>query len=410
MKHLHLFKTYPYLFITLPLSLILVLFMVLICPFIKIKIYLVRSHRIGHFAADLELHICEKKELKKNEISIFYFARPICNSQLAKMWKRKLLIFPPFFIRPIDYIIRAIPLLKGFVGTSINMDRDVLNLYDKYPPQLSFTQEEEVHGREGLSKIGISKGSKFVCLIVRDGLYLDPQNEGKIDMKNNYRNSDIHNYLLASEKLTELGYYVIRMGALVQKPLISNNPMIIDYATTGFRTDFMDIYLGAKCSFCITTGTGFDAIPMIFRHPIVSVNYTPIEYFFTSRKEFISIPRHYFSNNLNRKLTIAEILKAGIGTYLKSSDFEKSGVNLIENTPEEICDAVIEMAKRINNTWEPMPEDYYLQDKFWKIFKRYSRFIISDDFGLPIHGQIKARIGSVFLRKNKHLLIDTYIN
>ena len=83
---------------------------------------------------------------------------------------------------------------------------------------------------------------------------------------------------------------------------------------------------------------------------------------------------------------------------------------MIENTPEEIYDAVIEMAKRINNTWEPIPEDSYLQDKFWKIYKKDSLFIISDNFGIQIHGQIKARIGSVFLRKNKHLLIDTYKN
>jgi putative glycosyltransferase (TIGR04372 family) len=398
------FKAYPHLILTLPLSLIPLFFIIILNPILKIKIYLIRSHRIGHFAADLELHICEKKELKLREISIFYFARPVCNSQLAKMWKRKLIIFPSFILRPLDFIVRSIPFLKGFVGSTLNFDRDVLNLYDKYPTQISFTSNELNMGKDEVTKLGVPQGSPFVCLIVRDGRYLDPLNNGISDSVHNYRNSDIQNYHLAAQKLTELGYYVIRMGAVVQKPFYSPNPKIIDYATNGCRTDFMDIYLGANCDFCITTGTGFDAIPMIFRRPIVAVNYTPIEYFFTSRKEFISIPRHYFSLKLNRKLTISEILKAGIGTFLKSSDFEKLGINLIENTPEEIEDVVVEMVERINKVWLSSPNDELLQDKFWFIFKRDSHFINVDNFGKPLHGIIKGKIGHKFLLNNSFLL------
>lgn len=404
MKPYYQIKAYPHLIFTLPISLLPLFFIVLISPIIKVKIYLIRSHRIGHFAADLELHICEKKELNRKEISIFYFARPVCNYQLARMWKRKLIIFPSVMIRPLDLIIRSIPFLKGFVGSTLNFDRDVLNLYDKYPTQISFTSNEERFGREELSKLGIPRGSRFVCLIVRDGRYLDPLNDGISDSVHNYRNSDIQNYRLAAEKLTEFGYYVLRMGANVEKPLRSQNPKIIDYATNGYRTEFMDIYLGAKCDFCITTGTGFDAIPMIFRRPIVSVNYTPLEYLFTSRNEFISIHRHYFSIRLSRKLNLSEILKQGIGTFLKTSDFESFGVRLIENSPEEISDVVVEMAERLNNTWFSNQYDDILQDRFWHIYKRDSHFIKTDSHGKPLHGIIKGRIGQKFLKNNSYLL------
>ncbi len=43
-----------------------------------------------------------------------------------------------------------------------------------------------------------------------------------------------------------------------------------------FRTDFMDIYLSAKCKFFITSGVGLMAIPMIFRRPLLCVNYIPL--------------------------------------------------------------------------------------------------------------------------------------
>ena len=400
MKRLVIFKTYPELFLSLPLSLIPLAIIILIRPFIHTRIYLVRSNRIGHFAADLELHICEKKEQKRKELSIFYFARPACNVQLAKMWKRKLLILPPFFMRPLDYIIRSVPFLKGFTGTTINYDRDVLNLYDKYPPQLSFTQEEEVRGSSGLAEIGIPAGARFVCLIVRDGRYLNPDNDSSSDLKNTYRNSSIQNYALAAEQLAALGYYVLRMGALVEQPLITNNPMIIDYAANGMRTEFMDIYLGANCTFCISTGTGFDAIPNIFRLPIVFVNYSPIEYFFTSRKEYLSITKHHFSKLLNRELTLSEILKEGIGIFDSSLNLEQSGVRLIENTSEEIVAVVMEMAQRIDGTWKPGPDDERLQNKFWDIYKKYSRYIKANSLGIPIHGEIHAGLGAAFLRQN----------
>ena len=83
-----------------------------------------------------------------------------------------------------------------------------------------------------------------------------------------YRDTDINDFVSACEKLTELGYYVIRMGANVKKPIDTNNEMIIDYAFKNLRTDFMDIYLASKCEFCITTGTGFDGTTLCFVNPI----------------------------------------------------------------------------------------------------------------------------------------------
>ena len=50
--------------------------------------------------------------------------------------------------------------------------------------------------------------------------------------------------------------------------LKSNNKKIIDYANSNLRSEFMDIFLGAKCNFCISTGHGFDMLPYVFNKPI----------------------------------------------------------------------------------------------------------------------------------------------
>jgi hypothetical protein len=50
------------LILTLPLSLPFLFFLVIIYPFIKIKVGFLHSDRIGHFTLNTELYILEKKK------------------------------------------------------------------------------------------------------------------------------------------------------------------------------------------------------------------------------------------------------------------------------------------------------------------------------------------------------------
>ena len=102
----------------------------------------------------------------------------------------------------------------------------------------------------------------------RDSYYLEKTFPGVDWSYHNYRDSEIDNYLLAAEALTERGYFVFRMGVVANKPMKSNNSKIIDYVNTELRSDFMDVYLGAKCSFCVSTKHGFEEVPLIFGRPI----------------------------------------------------------------------------------------------------------------------------------------------
>ena len=72
-----------------------------------------------------------------------------------------------------------------------------------------------------------------------------------------------------------------------------------------------------------------------------------------------------------------------------------------ENSPEEIRDLSIEMDDRINGNWIEKDEDLELQNRFWKIF---SENIKKQNLEVPLHGKIKAKFGSNYLRKNKDLL------
>lgn len=379
-----------------------VVVMRLIKPWLLVRIGVLMSSRIGHFAANTELYLCERDAginvPKQRYIDLFYISyRPICNQQLGIMWKRKLRIWPTWILAPIDRINRIISGgTPHEVGHNTRYDRDVHNLLDRFPPHLQFTSEEVARGETGLREMGIPENTPFVCLLVRDSAYLDTHQPGDWT-HHNYRDSDVQNYVLAAEELADCGHFVIRMGAKVRDPIKSGNPRVIDYATNGMRSEFMDIYLGAKCEFCISVSAGFDAIPYIFRRPIVYVNMVPLGYLFTFRQRFLGITKHHYSVRERRKLALSDIFTHGVGFSPYTSNYLSNGIQLIENTPEEIRDVVVEMVERLRGAWRTHEDDEALQRKFWEIFPIDAK----DPDGKPLHGEIRARFGAHFLRNNR---------
>ena len=274
-------------------------------------------------------------------------------------------------------------------------ERDILNLLDQYPPTVKLTHNDLIKGDVERLKIGLPKKAKFICLTVRDSAYLDKLYIDENTSMHDYRNADINDFLMACEVLTDLGYYVIRMGSVVKKPIKTSNKMIIDYAYNNLRTDFMDIYLASQCEFCLTTGTGFDGTTIIFRKPNIYVNSAPLFFLRTECSSMLSIPCYYYSKKFSRNLTISEIVNKKSAVYLDTEHFQADGIELIKNSPEEIKQLAIEAAKRQKKEWQDNEGDK-LQEKFRKIFPSKKTFD-----AITYHGEIKGRIGSDFLKKNK---------
>ncbi len=374
----------------------------MIRPWFLVRFGCLMSTRIGHFAADTELYLCERDAginlPAQRHVDLFYMIKPICNQQLATMWKRVLHVWPGWVLFPIDRVNCLMPGGTAHqIGYNTSLDRDVHNLLDRSPSHLAFTAEEEAQGEAGLRAMGIPPGSPFVCLLVRDSAYLDAHLP-HVWSYHSYRDSDVQRYVFAAEELASRGYFVIRMGAKVSGAIRTAHPKVIDYAVNGMRSDFMDIYLGAKCAFCISTGSGFDEVPEMCRRPIVYVNFVPLGYIHTYRGECISVPKHYFMKKENRRLTFREIFACGIGFSTHASDYELKGVQLIENTADEICDAAIEMAERLDGTWQAREDEEELQRRFWDIFRADAKDAY---LGGPLHGEIRSRFGAAFLRNNR---------
>lgn len=362
-------------------------------PILLIRIQPIISWRLGHFAGNLEVYLSEHDAginiPQKNHLDIWYLWTKPCNIQLSKMWRRTVNIGPFFILHPLFNLLKK---MKYFHEHLIdNQDRDIHNLFDATNPHLTFTNNELSKGREELVKLGVPHGKYFICLNVRDDKYLNEQSRSvgaNVDWSyHDYRNCDIKNYLMVADELTKLGYYVIRMGASVNKKMETTNPMVIDYAGDGLRSDFMDIYLGAHCEFCISNGTGFDAVPYIFRRPIIYIDHVPLRIINTFSSKFMATTKVHWLKSENRQMSLEEILASDVGWYTQSKDFEAAGVELRESSPSEITQAVLEMEGRLAGTWHSSEEDEKLQAYFWSIFPKNHW-----------HGEIRSRVGSHFLR------------
>jgi putative glycosyltransferase (TIGR04372 family) len=271
---------------------------------------------------------------------------------------------------------------------------DSKDLVIKSKVHLQFTHDEIKEAQTDLRKMGIPPAdSAYIGLIARDSGYLKTVFPERNWDYHNYRDSNIDNYVLAAEELAARGHYVLRMGAAVENPFKTNNPKIIDYAMNGYRTDLLDIYIAANCYFFISTGTGMDEIPVLFRRPVVRVNHMPIEWIRGWLPNEITIFKKHWLKDKKRFMTVREIIESGAGKWTYAELFEEHGIELIENTPEEIRDVITEMENRLKGVWETTEEDEELQKRFWSFFKPGE-----------LNPVFRSRIGAEFLRQNKEML------
>jgi len=409
----------------LPLALLLRIVLRALKPWVHVRFVRWASQSLGIWAIPTEVYLCQRDAgmHPKRSLDLFYRydrgasqlkfsvcrASAVCNRELDRMFRRHLRLRQG--AQFLDYLNRLLPRgSEEFIFTMpVNYDRD--GLFERFPAHLIFTEEQEAQGQSALRRMGIPEGAPFVCFHVRDSAYharwrpgLELFYYGDRQLLDE-RDASIGNYLLAAERLTELGYFCIRMGKYVAEPIQTGNPRIIDYATR-YRSDFMDLYLSARCAFFIGHNSGMTNLPILFRRPVAFANMAPLsEIIQASCPNSIFLPKRYYSGSLGRYLTLHEILSNRIllrffmarHSHLPEIR-DKLQMELHENTPEEITELALEMHERLQGTFQPSDEDEALQSGFLAIWRFYSGVVD------PVHDLRSLRMGSHFLRSHKELL------
>ena len=401
------------------LAVIVVLFIRLIRPFVIVRIGKIDIGRLGH-VNDGDWYLSEKVDGKHSGryFDLFYCQKSTShvNKQWLKMWKRSLpLIYGTAIWKKVHRLIETLPgFAKHIIPSghcnlsyeeqmtyldgndleirSIRNDRTISVIKNK-KPNIYFTNKELVRGENGLRELGIGIDKSFVCFHSRDSAFLNevcPQRDWSY---HDHRDSNINNYNLALNELVKRGHYGIRMGAIVNKKISFHNHNIIDYATNGSRTNFMDIYLGSKCKFFICGNSGISTIPEVFKKPVVYINFCKPEWAPGWVSNGLVIFKKLYIKKEKRLLSFSEIMRIDMDREEANKIIADLGLEVLENTPEEIKAVTIEMDDRLNASWQTTEEDEELQQRFWALFG-------PDKLKSP-----GLRIGAEYLRENKDLLV-----
>ena len=151
-------------------------------------------------------------------------------------------------------------------------------------------------------------------------------------------NFDISTFEESALWLVEHGYQVVRMGAGSETPLITSHPQMVDYANSQHRSEFLDIYIAATCSFAVSTQTGPDAVCLAFRRPVCYIDVSRFSQFFFGTKLAWWNPAELWQTG--SRLSLRDVLIGPVGNIKDPNDFIKFGVTQIRSDRSMIAKLV----------------------------------------------------------------------
>ena len=311
---------------------------------------LMHSYRLGHIAANTEmlLRSIQLGRLDKDNKYILIGPEDPANRQLVEMYKRHVSIIEntELFNAAISYM----PLFaqsEHWINTYALFDATQYEEFNSTSKTIYFTSEEEEKGRLELEKIGIQKDDWFVCIFARDAEYLRVHTPNTDWSYHDYRDMDINTYSKAIDFIIDKGGYVVRMGQVINQKLKYKHKKMIHYGGSDIRSDFLDVYLAAKCRFFIGPMSGIcDMAAESFEVPFLAVNQAPVGYK-PITKNALYIPKKIRRTTDNSYAPFSKLLSEFVNPadpcLNDGNKFRESGYVYENNTESEILAATIEM-------------------------------------------------------------------
>ena len=89
---------------------------------------------------------------------------------------------------------------------------------------------------------------------------------------------------------------------------------------------------------------------ILFRRPTIQVNFVPLGKLRVWMADSLLIPKKLWLIKERRFMAIREIFKSGTSLFGLADQYKEAGIELVENTAEEIASVFIEMEERLNGT------------------------------------------------------------
>ncbi len=376
----------------------LFIFILLITPFIYIRIGFINAERIGHLVSEVNIYLLMKKIRKykpfRNRLVLdLFFRSPSVSNKFVykKLVEDNLLVLSRYLIFPIYKWILFFKLKKR-IALNHEMHRDLNDLTYNSKPIIILNEKEKLVGKSFLKKINFPNNAKLVLLFSRDSAYLN----NVIQVKNyheDFRDVNINTFKKTVDFLTKNNYYVLRMGSLVKEKLDINSDKFFDYASSSLKSEVLDVFLSSHCSFVISVSTGIDELPKIFSKPFCFVNFVPLS-FVRSNCRSLTIFKKPIDSNTKEFVPFPLIYKKGLDDCLNGDLYRSNNISFIDNTDDEILYCIKEF---IDNFIESDKVNFNPS----KLQLNFTKNYLSQSY---LHGENRRGfISEEFIRKNRKL-------
>ena len=381
-------------------ALFVLICLLLVRPLVRVRLCIVAFHRFGHLALEPEIFLGEQElrvksgVTKRFPIQIHWWSfgpqRFQANKFLVSKWREVLCVLPSWWIDALHTVGHLFPFLK--LEEPKMSIRGNLNALDETETHLQLTEAEHRRGHTEMRKLGIDPDKPYVCLVVRDGGHYASLGEKESDGYS-FLNFDISTFEQSALWLVEHGYQVVRMGTGSETPLGTSNPQLIDYANSRHRSEFLDIYIAATCSFAVSTQTGPDAVCLAFRRPVCYIDVSRFSQFFFGTKLAWWNPAEL--RQVSSRLSLRDVLIGPAGNIKDPNDFIKHGVTQVRSDSTMITKLVACFAESFEKHFVQSESDEAVQNSVQRSIEE----LMGID-GRQQFGRITAVLNPAFVRQS----------
>ena len=367
-------------------------------PVLHIRFSSIDGRRIGHFIGMCEIYLCERALGHHKGFTDIHTSTKVGNSQSDSTPPNKLIwrLYDEqlHFNEWARYAVAANEILPGAKKHQTPISGpDYTGLMERVPAQIKLPETVIDAGNQWAKDSGISLDQEMVVFANRDSAHLSHRFSSKDWSYHDYRDNSIASMTPMAEAMTARGYLAVRIGAHAEEPIHSENPWIFDLPFSG-RTEEIELFVSNRCRFFIVTTSGIGDLGRMFRKPVACTNTAP---FLTvvrlkTQPADLWIPKHHWSVEQKRFMTFSEIVECGAGHFDRTEQYSANGIELVENTAEEITDIALETDAILSGHHHIGAAEQRLYDRFWKIALE----------GRKWTGE--SRIALSFLSRHSHLV------
>ena len=241
-----------------------------------------------------------------------------------------------FFYKIVSYFYKYI-LKRDFDDIKFNINSLSQNhLTDKL---INFDKEEENLVKNELSKLNINPQEKWICIHNRDDAYLNLTFPKRDWSYHNYRNFPVNDLSKVCKRMIENGYTVIRVGNIVKEPIDFKHSKLIDYHLLKNKSELLESYFLTNAHLYFGSDSGIFNLAMVNKIPFCFVNFPSItnmvKYYNWNSVPFIFKLR---KNKENKIISLSKVFERQLDNIFILDDFKKKGIQLVNNTPDDIAD------------------------------------------------------------------------